>query len=576
MIEKTIKDIFYDDNKLNNNKMREKWVKKHQPVLYEEINHYIKNIHLHKYSQKIYHYVYKIDNLPKCVFCNKSHDRFISFEKGYNKFCSKSCASKYSSKKGQKNRKENTFKKYGVEHTTHLKSVKEKMKKTNLKRYGVEYASQNLSIQEKQKETINKKYGCDYPLQHNQSIKKMQNTILAKYNVSNISQNTEIIKKREKTNLERYGNKWSIASKEIKNKIRKQLINERLDKLKKQYKQLDILSLNNDFDITIHCNKCKENYVMNSNLLNLRINRYNIESCIYCNPLNDFRSSYEKELEKTLKEKNINVIINTRKIISPYEIDIFLPDFNIGIEINGLYWHNELYKNKNYHLNKTKTANKNNIHLIHIWEDEWLYKKDIVLSKLFNLLNLNSKKIYARKTYFKEIDSKITKKFLDENHLQGYIPSSYRYGLFYDEEMVSIMTFSKSRKLLGSKYDSIELLRFCNKKYTNVIGSASKLFKNSIKINNFKNVISYAKRDWSLIDNIYDKLNFQFEKYTTPGYYWTKQTKRYHRYKFRKDILIKQGYDKNKTEVEIMNSRDYYRIYDSGNLKYTYNKKIES
>jgi hypothetical protein len=167
----------------------------------------------------------------------------------------------------------------------------------------------------------------------------------------------------------------------------------------------------------------------------------------------------------------------------------------------------------------------------------------------------------------------LIKGFLNNNHLQGYIPSKINIGLFFNDELVSVMTFGKSRKFIGNNENCIELLRFCNIKYTSVIGSANKIFKYFIKNFNYEKIISYAKRDWTnKFSNIYEKLGFNFLKYTDINYYWCFGTKKYHRYTFNKIKLIKDGYDPNKTEVQIMYERKYYRIYDTGNLKFVYNK----
>lgn len=118
--------------------------------------------------------------------------------------------------------------------------------------------------------------------------------------------------------------------------------------------------------------------------------------------------------------------------------------------------------------------------------------------------------------------------------------------------------------------NSYELLRFCNKLNVNVIGGASKLFKYFIEKYKPNSVISYADRSWSQGD-LYDKLKFKFIHKTQPNYYYVIDGVRKHRFNFRKNILIEQGSDPNKTEHDIMLERKVYRIYDSGNLKYLFN-----
>jgi len=216
---------------------------------------------------------------------------------------------------------------------------------------------------------------------------------------------------------------------------------------------------------------------------------------------------------------------------------------------------------------------KKGIQLIQIFEDEWLFKQDIVKSRLLNLLKLNKNKIYARKCVLKEITSKESKEFLNTNHIQGNVNSNIRLGLYYDDELVSIMTFGKLRKSMGysTKKGSYEMLRFCNKLNTSVIGGADKLLQYFVKLYQPKEIITYADRRWSQ-GNLYDKLDFEFIYKTKPNYWYINDDKREYRFKYRKDVLVKKGFDINKTEHQIMLERKIYRIYDCGaNL---YIKKI--
>jgi hypothetical protein len=189
-------------------------------------------------------------------------------------------------------------------------------------------------------------------------------------------------------------------------------------------------------------------------------------------------------------------------------------------------------------------------------------------------IGVTENKIYARKTIIKELKNNEIIKFLNENHLQGFVNGNVNLGLFFNEELVSIMTFGKKRLSLGYKNNikgEYELLRFCNKINTNVIGGASKLFNYFIKNFDFKNIISYADRSWS-IGNIYKLLGFNLIGKTEPNYFYIIDDHRENRFKYRKDKLIIQGFDSTKSEHEIMIERGYFRIYNSGNLKFIYEK----
>jgi hypothetical protein len=159
--------------------------------------------------------------------------------------------------------------------------------------------------------------------------------------------------------------------------------------------------------------------------------------------------------------------------------------------------------------------------------------------------------------------------FLEKNHLQGFVGSSIKLGLFFENELVSIMTFGGLRKSLGQKNTkgSFELLRFCNKINHNVVGGASKLLKYFIKNYSPCNIISYS--DFSRSDgNLYKKLGFELSHLSEPNYYYIINGVRNHRFNFRKDKLVKEGFDKNKTEVQIMKERKIMRIFDCGMEKW--------
>ena len=128
-------------------------------------------------------------------------------------------------------------------------------------------------------------------------------------------------------------------------------------------------------------------------------------------------SKWENEVCEYLSSIGIQYVQSERTILEGYEIDIYIQSFKIGIECDGLYWHNELHKSDNYHLRKSKKCAENGIRLIHIFEDEWLFKKDILKSMLNNMFGMTNNRIYARKCIFGEVSPKDRKKFLDENHV---------------------------------------------------------------------------------------------------------------------------------------------------------------
>ena len=189
-----------------------------------------------------------------------------------------------------------------------------------------------------------------------------------------------------------------------------------------------------------------------------------------------------------------------------------------------------------------------------------------------NKLKLNTK-IYARKCQIKELKYNQVKDFLIENHLQGACTSKINLGLFYNDELVEVMTFSKPR--FNRNYD-YELLRLCSKRYISIIGGASKLFKYFITNHSGCSVISYANRRFSN-GNIYRQLGFKELKASNPNYFYCKGDIILTRYQCQKHKLkdlynkgILNEYDSELTEFEIMERNLYFRLYDCGNLVFEY------
>jgi len=286
-------------------------------------------------------------------------------------------------------------------------------------------------------------------------------------------------------------------------------------------------------------------------------------------------SSQESTLLEFVRDLCGCIIEHDRILISPYELDIVIPDKKIAIEYCGLYWHSQLAgKNQNYHLNKLTSCESRGYRLMTIFEDELVFNRDIVFSRLKNIFNYgDSKIIYARNCIVKEITTEEAINFCNTNHIQGYgSGTNIKLGAFFNDELVSVMTFSKPSVAKGRKntdLDAIwELHRFCSKLDYRVIGIASKLlkyFKNNYKWNE---IYSYADRRWS-IGNVYDKLGFKFDGYIRPNYWYIRDQKRIHRFGLRK----RNGEDKFRTEWEIRQEQGWNRIWDCGNIKYVIKKE---
>ena len=407
------------------------------------------------------------------------------------------------------------------------------------------YTCSSKCSTEKRKLTFVNKYGVENPFKTDNFKEKSKQSYLKKYGAEHFRQSDE----------------WKLKNCDNEKERRKNTIFQ------------DFLINNpsvvgqNDDNFIVRCEVHGDNEIPKGIFSNRKI--IGSVLCVKCKPIESNISGKEILLFKLIKELYDGEIIQSYKL-NRKEIDIYLPELKIGFEFNGLRWHSEQFINKNYHIEKTKLCKKNGIRLIHIFEDDFDYKLDIVKSIINNVLG-KSNKVHGRKTELKLIKSKnIIKEFLNKNHLQGFVNSNINYGLYYNDELISLMTFMKVRKVLNRvvKDNHYELIRFCNKLNFSVTGGASKLFKKFINDYSPDNVISYCDISWAN-GNLYRQLGFNYEKLTTPNYHYVIDGKRENRIKYQKHNLIKNGFDKKLTEREIMESRGYYRIYNCGNEKYS-------
>jgi len=291
-----------------------------------------------------------------------------------------------------------------------------------------------------------------------------------------------------------------------------------------------------------------------------------------------FVSKYEREIQKFLTENGVEFKAN-RQILSGKEIDLLVEDSKIGIEFNGLQWHTEFFgrKKHGYHLNKTKICNENGYGLIHIFEDEFVNKKDIVFHKLSHILGLDSglPKIMGRKCVVKEILKHDAENFLNTYHIQGFVGASVYLGAFYNDKLIGVMSFKNG----SIKNPDWELVRFATDYNYVYQGVGSKMFSYFVRKYEPEKIISFADRRWTVSEknNLYTKLGFVFDKFTPPDYkYYSAKNKenkykRIHKMFFNKKKLNKKyGFPLTMTETEMAKELGYDRIWDCGLIKYVW------
>lgn len=317
-------------------------------------------------------------------------------------------------------------------------------------------------------------------------------------------------------------------------------------------------------------------------------NHLRSDGCKKCS--NNGFSKGEKEVYDYIKSIYSGEILeNRRDIIPPKELDIYIPEHKLGIEYHGLYWHSQqqLEKSgnnaKKYHYEKLLAAKKANIRLIQVFEDEWLNKEEIVKSRIKHMLGLYDKKIGARQVKIRTIDAKSKNSFLEASHIQGSDRSSFKYGAFYNNELVGVMTFCVPRVSLGRKEKKVgeyELSRFATKSGYQVYGLASKMFKHFVSNEEVTSVYTYSDLRWNKMHgtgSVYENIGMVFLSYSEPNYFYVVNNERKHRFGYRKQELHKKlnFFESSLTEYENMLQNGIDRVFDCGNEKYLWEKNYD-
>ena len=529
------------------------------------------------FQEKLYWYYNDVKEYPKCETCG-GKTKFINARGGYRRFCSRKCLNNNEKKKEKS--KQTCLERYGVEHSAQSKQIREKSKQTCLERYGVENPMKNQNIKNKSKNTnINRYGGCGNASQNLKD--KYQQTCLERYGVENPMKNQNIKEILKYSILNKYGVEHISQLKKIRTKI--QQSRRKIEMAKHPF----IINYTNNGEWICECphggcDKCEEKRFIISPLMYECRTRNKTEICTNLLPIGKDgtkNTTIELFIQNILDKHNIDYDTNVRNIISPKEVDIYIPSKKIAIECNGVYSHSSKYKNPNYHIDKYRKCKENEIQLISIWEDWILNKSKIVESLILNKLGINNcNNIHARKCTIKEIDSKTCNIFLDQNHIQGRSNAKVNIGLYHNDELVSVMTFSPPRINMGAKNhkQQWELVRFCSKINNRVIGGASKLLKYFIKTYNPISLVSFSMNDISN-GSLYKTLGFECDNNITSSYWYIEPgtLKRYHRTSFSKQAIVKKGWrdkvDNTWTEREVMDEIGYYRIYDAGQLKWVMN-----
>lgn len=439
---------------------------------------------------------------------------------------------------------------YNIKKTTRQRY--ENIQKTVCERYNVLSTFQLPEVQRKGQESMMHKYGVDSPTRSPEIREQIRQTCLKKYGVSNFTQTQDYQERARNTSLRKYGSphhqQRDIKHLDIWNN--KQRLEQYLQSLSSPVTAYDLMLYFNLTDRTV---------------VYAKIHEWQLDKYVTFKPP---KSHYENDIVNWLKnEYNIdNIVSNKRDLLSGQEIDIYLPDYKLGIEFNGDYWHSDIYYQDHggrslYHQNKSLVAEKRDIFIFHIFEHEWVDEQvqSNIKNRLSCLLHKNTQKIPARKCTVIELTTKQKKEFLNQNHIQGNDHSTKNIGLMYQGELVACMTFVRPK---NKKY-TWELSRFCSKRGYNIQGGASKMFKYFIRDLEAGNTVSSYNDITKTRGDIYKILGFTCVSINRPNYIWIN---------FQTGDIRTRYQEQAAGEVARMHSKGYHRVCDCGTKTWVYTK----
>ena len=549
-------------------------VKKKYPDIYSETinstNYLSKDS---KFTERIYNVLNDLTITQICQHCGNPV-RFKDLTDGYSKFCGMKCVNR--NEETQKKKGQTKFKHYGDPNFNNM----EKNKQTKLKRYGNEnyrneekifntklelYDNRSFSNPDKMKETKQLRYGnsayvnpekAQRTLQEHPEIGKLR----AKRVKQTLADNPEITEQRVKKLKETL---WRSEFEKILNSPRIK------NRVVPKFNPEDYLGNKARIQGKVEIKKYLWTCVLCGRDFHSGIYNGRIPVCRKCFPPLKGTSHLENQLQDWL-ETYIPIERN-KHFGRDYSLDVFIPSKNIGIEFNGNYWHSELNgkKDSRWHLKKTQYFEKKGIQILHVFEDEWIQKQTIVQSIILAKIGLFQDKFFARNCTNKTVSTQDATQFLFNNHIQGEIKAHTHLGLYHKDELIALMSFGKPRYDKSYKW---ELLRFCTKINTNIVGGASKILAH-FKQTHSGSILSYADLRFST-GGLYKILGFELLRQSDPNYYYLDKKGHYsRRIQFQKHKLKAKLkiFDPNLTEWQNMQLNGYDRIWDCGNLVFGLN-----
>lgn len=460
---------------------------------------------------------------------------FKGHQRGYGTSCSTTCKAAWAER--HERIKRTVHERYGVDSVLQVPEVRARIERTNLERYGSVCSAQGATVTAARLRTL---------LGNQAVVAKRTRTLEARYGVSQSTQLEVVQRAARAAQQAQHEARWTAAV-------------QRLGAL-----DLTLVDGAPGQPLTVR-HACGHEYGIGTLLTERRLASGKVPMCQACYP---GVSRPEQLLVKALREAGLTVLVRNRDLIKPYELDLVLPDHALAIEVNGVYWHRRASGTLPL-LQKTELTRAAGYRLLHLWDHEVLTRLDTVVRMVLARCG-RAPRTSARRCEVRHLDASTAATFLAQHHLQGTVPSSVKLGLYHEEALVAVATFSKPRFARRDK-TGWELVRFATDGRV-VAGGLSRLCA-AFRRQHPGPLVSYA--DLRFADGRgYEAAGWTLTRRTVPGYLWVQPAtgqalKRYQTQKAKLPALLGDRFDPALSEERNMQRAGFHQLKDCGHLVFT-------
>jgi hypothetical protein len=470
----------------------------------------------------------------------------------------------------QEKKQQTVLERYGATNVFQVDAVKQTIKSTIQNRFGVDSAMQAPAVKAKAVKTYRDKYGTDWVFSKNSPVRhRIEDTWQQRWGVAHPPGHPDVVARANETRIQRYGAANQGATVEAKQKA---LITKRTDALKRMdemlakhgYQLIDNNLLVDDLISNGAADALLLHTCGATSLLKITCAGNVLTTCKHCVPM----SRPEQELYEYVLTLTSNVFRHDRKLLKPLEVDMFLPEHRLAIELNGVYWHKDTIGHDGatmYHMNKTDRAAKQDIQLMHIFDHEWNSQQEIIKSLLATRLG-HAKRVGARELKLVEVDRNEAIDFFEANHLQGFINGQHIGLRAKDGVLLMAMTVGGKR---FSRHGELEIYRQATKQGVIVLGGLARLLTQLRKLHAGRKLITFVDRRF-FTGKSYLRAGFKLIHISSPNYWYYKNGQLINRLAAtmqKLPALLGDAFSSDLTEQENMELNGWYKLSDSGNLK---------